>query len=730
MLASSRSAVFVLLVALCAALAASCRRDEPGWQRLAHGFRPAWLEDPGFARQLAAMAERDARLVREGDMLWIEAGLTRADWKPTQHPAIWRASLPVVGIGRTRCGISRLLSDEGEFEAIPGRISRADRVFLPAHEGGEEWFKPGAFWAPATELYLYLGEGEPPAASRIGRTAASGGASPEGMWRVIGRRYSGDALAVRPGERAQITAEVSGSKVLRFATVLESALVLGEGAARENTFRVSAGGRVLFEHVQAPAEDGTHAWHSVALPDLGRSAELVFEVDGPFAFTAFLAPVIAPAPDELRGRDRRPDIIVVLADTFRADSMAAYGGEEGLTPRLDELARETLCFSRAWSVGTYTLPAHASMFTGLFPRQSETADLNRRLPDELETIAETLSRAGYRTAAVTDSAVVSQAYHLDQGFEWFDEVWLTADSTVDRALELLEQDDGRPLFLFVHSYRTHKPYRVSDETRRAYADVLGLAPEDDFDSIHARIYEVAGKGRTGLVDSPEARRLFAKLERLYRGGVVDLDRALGRFFDELRERRFLDDGYLLFTSDHGEAFFEHAQLYHSGHVFDEQIRVPLLLAGPGVEPGTNELAASLIDLSPTLADMAGLDAQPQWLGRSLLSLDQDRPVFAFECGRERASSTLAMIEGERKVIGYEDLEALRTGALFGAFDLGRDPGELSDLAAGETSWPGDLLERLARAAEPLLTPIVSAQAAELGEAQLEDLRAMGYAGGD
>jgi arylsulfatase A-like enzyme len=282
----------------------------------------------------------------------------------------------------------------------------------------------------------------------------------------------------------------------------------------------------------------------------------------------------------------------------------------------------------------------------------------------------------------------------------------------------------------VHTYRTHLPYTVSDATRAELGDRLDLA--DPWPALEARMEELtraaAGPG-AGILD--EVRRVTAKIEAHYRATARDLARGVAELLADFERRGLGDDAWLVFTSDHGEAFYEHDAIYHACKVWEEVVRVPLFLRGPGVVPGRVDVPVSLIDLAPTVSDMAGLAPHPAWVGRSLLRPEiEPRPLFMFECEPARPS-TLGIVDGARKVIGFEEAEALRAGRLFGAFDLAADPGERTDLARdGAAAWPAEVLGRNAERALELLTPRVAGQRAAVGATRVQELRDVGYAGDD
>ncbi len=717
-------------------LAGACSQPRAArWRDLTQGFLP-----PDLPRLDGTQASERVRFVRDSEGLRLQVVLRPEDWTRSRKPDRWYASARIRGYGVS-----------GAPEELQ-RVSARGRSFT--HVGARRLrdnqdMQPGEFVIlKVGKIFMQLDEGEAlPEEVKVELLLSQGEVQADGGWRVEGKRFSGRALPVWPGQSTTWSGDIPPASTLRFATCVEPALWLDEGPAPRFDYRLHLNGELLFEHSQSYSERsqrgegsarlptaGSYVWHQVPLPQDGLDqARLRFEVSGSLAYTSFFTPTLGPArvgrPGQRPWGDSRADIVVFLADTFRADNLAFYGSTDGLTPEIDAFAQKSVAFERAWSVSTYTLPAHASMFTGLFPRQCGADSFDRALPEALVTIAEELSQLGYRTGAVTDSAVVSQAFNLDQGFEWLDEQNDGLASTLRRASDFLSHDDGRPVFLWLQTYRAHKPFRVSPETRAEHGERLALDASVDFEQVHARILELGERWNTDLDQAEQVRR---ELEALYRGGSRDLDRGFGRFLRDLERRGYLDEGYLILTSDHGEAFLEHGELYHSGTVYEEQIRVPLFIHGAGLEPRRVQHAASLVDLTPTLAAMAGSSPRPGWMGTSLLALDRDRPVFAYQClpylREDSPGSSMAVIEGAQKWIGYED--SGRGGAWLGAFDLSEDPGERNNKLEADPDWGRADLERLLPAAEELLLPLVDPESVELDADRLEQLRAMGYAGGD
>jgi arylsulfatase A-like enzyme len=220
--------------------------------------------------------------------------------------------------------------------------------------------------------------------------------------------------------------------------------------------------------------------------------------------------------------------VLFVADTFRADNLACYGGLEGLTPELDRLASESLTFLQARSTSTYTLPAHAALFSSLYPHQTSADGLAHALPDAIDTIAERLRRSGYRTGAVTDAAVVSRAFGMQQGFESWDERRSDLDSTLERVRAFLGSADGRPTFLFVHTLPRALGLPRDACDARAARPRARDRHHGDWDSCYGP-FEAIGRrdrhaGRGAPVPPAAARSLPS--------GVADLDLWFGHFRED------------------------------------------------------------------------------------------------------------------------------------------------------------------------------------------------------
>jgi arylsulfatase A-like enzyme len=673
--------------------------------------------------------------------------VARESWEAEDATGLWRARAPWYG------GPLPVLVDEEAQLVLEGDMAlRWTAAALPA-----DLDEAGAFAVQRREdgdyVMARLAPGTAPGPGRIEVRLSAGAPGGRG-WRLAAGPLVGDGFLLRPDAPASFELDVAPGQRL-----LLGAVCLG-GEASAVGLRVKLDGELAGERTLRASPAFAQAALSFDLPAEGRAgARLVLEVEGDAwcgVFEPRLAAVGAPPA-------QRPDVVLFLADTFRADNLAFYGGTDGATPVLDAFGETCVRFRRAWAPACWTLPSHASFFLGVYPPQHGAVAPGRTPGKELVSIAERLRAAGYRTAAVTDSLFVSRRFGLDRGFDHFEEYnqgieeqasalerkTSGLERTLARARALAAEDDGRPLFLFVHTYRAHEPYEVTDATRAELGARLGLGPsweelkQQVFDAGLARFQAgdkealalAQGGDFQGLLDhlgftGPESaggEAFVDSLRALYRGGVRDLDRAFGTFLAQLDARPRADNTWLLFTSDHGEAFNEHQSLFHGYGSHEENLRVPLLLRGPSLAHRDVEHAVSLVDLPRTIVDIAGLAPDPRWLGSSLLGLDEERPVFAFDCA-QRDKATGMLVRGTLKVVFEPTAEALRERRIVRAFDLAADPGERADLGAGER--PRAALEALAEEATRLLVPLASPGQAALSATELQSMKAVGYMGSE
>lgn len=435
-----------------------------------------------------------------------------------------------------------------------------------------------------------------------------------------------------------------------------------------------------------------------------------------------------------------PHVILLSIDTLRADSLACSGAPESRAPHLDALAGDALCFTHASSSAAWTLPAMASVMTGVAPQVHGAVHLRSRVPDGLPTLAEVLRHAGYRTAAFVSSTVLGPQANLAQGFDEL-HAWpgpwlghslgaslLTArvprfrqeeappDALADAATDWLEEHHEEPFFLWVHAFDPHAPYGPPPRYLRGTPPPGGRLRFEGWD-------EEAIRAGTWVPTAAER----AWIRQLYLAEVRWTDDAAGRLLGALQNLGIYDDALILVVSDHGEEFWEHGSYGHGHTLYDELLHVPLLVklpAGAKNQIGPITTPVTTASLFATVLDACGLPL-PAGHPAAVSLLREPAPALVSQ-GLNRYEDRRAVRFGRFKYIhwtmsGREEL-----------YDLERDPGERADLAS---SSPAELaagrrllegFETGARQARQLLR-LPEEEAAEIDRHTQERLRSLGYA---
>ncbi len=406
-----------------------------------------------------------------------------------------------------------------------------------------------------------------------------------------------------------------------------------------------------------------------------------------------------------RGRLEKPHVVLITLDTTRRDRLGCYGYSRPLSPNLDALAGRSVVFDRAVAASSWTLPSHASIFTGKLP-SSHGADydpegplrLTQAIPGPEEwaeyrasglspretTVALLLHEQGYRTAAVVGGPWMKRVFGLDRGFETYDDEGIgdvngrLASEVTASALGLLEARDGRPLFLFLNYFDPHGPY----EAPSPFGGSFGMEPSDRYDE-----------------------------EILY------MDHHIGRFFEGMKRDGLFDDSLILVTADHGELLGEHGKMGHGASLFEEEIRVPFLVKYPRneVAPGRRGDPVHHVDVLPLVLERLGLAASSSG-GRRLQPLLAEVNVLEF---MSTEGSWRALYLGRHKLLW----NSLGNHALY---DLEKDPGEQNDLSGADPARVAGAVGLLGKVLSSLPPPGDPGPPAALDEETLKALRNLGY----
>jgi len=400
--------------------------------------------------------------------------------------------------------------------------------------------------------------------------------------------------------------------------------------------------------------------------------------------------------------------VLVVLDTVRADHLSAYGYPRPTTPHLQGFAAGAVRYENAKSSSPWTLPSHASLFTGRPPsehgahlRPDGTAEpLDAHLP----TLAEELAAAGYRTGAiVANTGFLAERWGLARGFDDYEVAGVRAAGVTERALRWLDAHDDGPVFLFLNYMDAHRPFH----TEIARPEVVGGAADPTMDPLD-RLKAVVLPSEQ---DAPPD--LVRAVVDQYDTALANLDAGLAPLLQRLRDERA--HTVAVITSDHGEFLGEHRWGEHPRDVHQPGVAVPLVVAAPGRPPGTSDAVMLSHDVPRLILDASGLDATRFPAQPPVAELFADHAPYLArpELRARMARVRRAVFEGSYALIVTEP------GGVE-LFDLARDPSEATDLAHLEPGVVARLRERLPpvrplRAqAPPPLTPDERAQLEALG----------------
>jgi arylsulfatase A-like enzyme/Flp pilus assembly protein TadD len=356
-------------------------------------------------------------------------------------------------------------------------------------------------------------------------------------------------------------------------------------------------------------------------------------------FGLFFFSICAVGAGAPGGAAARPNIILITLDTTRADRMGFLGSERGLTPSLDNLARQSVVFTRAYAHVPLTPPSHATILTGTYPQFNHLTYMGEPLSKTVPDLPDILRGRGYRTVAFVGSMILdpknATANGFERGFDVYDagfhqsrkgedrykSVERRAGEVVDRALSWLNKNPSGPYFMWVHCYDPHAPY----DPPEPYRSKFPAAPYD--------------------------------------GEIAYTDSAMGVLLNALRARGLYENSMIVIVADHGEAFGEHGERHHGVFLYDETVRVPLLIKLPRERSGglKVEARAGLVDIAPTALQVAGIPVPAAIQGSSLLSVI--KAPKSEENARQQAPERPAYAESiyAHRAFGWSVLRAWRAG---------------------------------------------------------------------
>jgi arylsulfatase A-like enzyme len=436
----------------------------------------------------------------------------------------------------------------------------------------------------------------------------------------------------------------------------------------------------------------------------------------------------------------RPSIVLVLVDTLRRDYLGFHGFEGPVSPNLDWLAKESTVFENAFTQAPWTKPSIASLFTSLHPdthgldnheglfgaRESQLLTTGV-LPSSAVTLAEALRGAGYRTAAFVSNPWLDERYGFHQGFETY-ELVEALPSILERARDFALGET--PYFLYLHFMDVHGPYDAPETDFAAMKASASLEPRAvpvPGGGLPPYLEGISWFGAADLKDRDFGEIVSFRLTRSrtararYAANVLDFDRSIAPFLNEIRNSDRNDDTLLVLTSDHGEELLEHGGWDHGFNLYDHQLRVPLLIRAPGARESGRRLSriANLVDVMPTLLALAKVEAPDGLEGRDLMG-PEDAASATFAAATKHREGVHSVRKGRYKLIrdGRTGTESL--------FDVEADSAEYRDVASVKKSEAERLSSLLARHIERSRGARLHPEMADIPEEIRKQLEALGY----
>ncbi len=434
---------------------------------------------------------------------------------------------------------------------------------------------------------------------------------------------------------------------------------------------------------------------------------------------------------------RRPNIVLITLDTTRADHLSCYGHDRPTTPNLDRLAEEGERYTRAYSVTSWTLPAHASIFTGKFPSahgakhdpegmlrlsQGIEGDFDsfraQPIADGEVTLASILASVGYTTCGIAGGPWMKRVFRLDRGFQEYDDEGI--DSVNGRpaaditrvAMAFLERQAEKPFFLFLNYFDPHGPYLPEPRYLQ-----LVKQPEDD----------------------PARMNRFEKEQLAYDAEIRYMDEHIGALLDDLRQRGLYENTWIIVLSDHGELMGDATlgggpRTGHGHSLSEAEIHIPLIVKRPGSHAakrppgGTIDARVQQTDVLPTLLEALGLPVPEGVQGRPFDAPERPDTYAEVYPLHTRTPFDWRAV-GAWRVLFEDDYKyGWNSESRDFLVDLGTDPGEYVNIGPTDPIRVRRIQRRMRRLLRSLPAPGKVTEAVEVDAGTLESLQTLGYTG--
>jgi len=464
----------------------------------------------------------------------------------------------------------------------------------------------------------------------------------------------------------------------------------------------------------------------------------------------------------------KPNIILIVMDATRSDHLSCYGYERNTTPSIDKIAEEGVLFKNVISPSTWTVPSHASIFTGLFPFEHGAGHVSPYLPEKIETLTEILKKEGYQTLAYSNNPWM-RFIGLSRKFDDFQEGWREHkgryfyEVVYNELTKLVKRNDPTwlikdkgaaettqyvsrwirnhiksPFFVFINYMEPHLPHSPSPYNSIYIPE--NIAPEDIKKVLRSAIG--MGKGGAFLLKRKRSQEELSLINALYDGEIHYLDKRIGALYEHLKKLNVLDDTLLIITSDHGENLGDHGILGHAFGLFNSLLNVPLIIRHPTYfTPGLIiENNVQTTDIFYTVLDVVGLNHNPSHLGlgKSLIRrikeqdyvemmiAEHDKPTDALDKAEKLGIDANHINKDQRAIIfrGYKYIQtSLGEEELY---DLKIDPDESHNLISEKREIAAALKSRLGEIYKTDRARAAGGKKIEMDKETESKLRSLGY----
>ena len=472
-----------------------------------------------------------------------------------------------------------------------------------------------------------------------------------------------------PDSEYRITCELRGNSILEFGTGIIRDKHSGKEPISQDKnsnginfiIKLEINGRektVFQKYISSPSVDQEEGFsflhHSVKLPYEQKKAHLIFEtMGGSQNYSFWVNPVLYSKKAATR------NVILISIDTLRADHLGCYGYDRETSPNINALAADSSVFLNTYASSSWTLPSHISLLTSLHSINHQVSHEDERIDPEIITLADMMRINNFSCAAFTGGGFVSSSYGFSKGFDLYNESvgavfhQDSAERVYGAASDWIDRHQDRDFFLFIHTYQTHNPYVCPYPYK-----VMFLDEEAKVGNIDLKGHLGGPKNIFKKIPEPEVRNIIA----LYDGEIRYTDEKLvGQLVKKLKQIGLYQQTMIIVTSDHGEEFFDHGGWEHGHTLYDELIKVPLIIKFPDLKykGQRNKTIVSLVDLMPTICDEMRVDSSGLKIdGKSLIPVlrgkeKKDR-IFLAELGGNILNShipeKISTNRGKKKLI--------------------------------------------------------------------------------